>query len=80
LKAFAIRCVQVKTSTNDLPKRPPREKRYHLLAIVKLVGAGKELQLDDSEVYLLKKEELDGCWDDVEPFELNEGRIEQLFS
>jgi len=82
LKGFAIRCVQVKTTTNALPAWPSENKRYHLLAIVKLAGTEKELQLDDSGVYLLKKEELQGVprsWDALQRFQLNEGRIEELF-
>lgn len=82
LKGFAIRCVQVKTTTNDLPAWPPEDKRYHLLAIVKLTGTDKELQLDDSGIYLLRKEELGGVsrsWTALQRFKLNEGRIKELF-
>ena len=82
LKGFAIRCVQVKTTTNGLPAWPPENKKYHILAIVRLAGQDKELRLDDSTVYLLRKEELNGLahsWKGIENFKLDEGRVQDLF-
>ena len=82
LKGFAIRCIQVKTSTNDLPQWPPENKLYHLLAVVRLVDEGTNLHLDESEIYLLSKqetEEAERSWKGVEQFALDESRVEELF-
>lgn len=82
LKGFAIRCIQVKTSTDTLPAWPPDSKKYHLLALVKLVGHDCELNLEASKVYLLSKEELPSVvrdWKQLGAFELNHSRIDALF-
>jgi hypothetical protein len=83
LMGFAIRCVQVKTSTSALPAWPPADKLYHLIAIVKLVGMDDTLRLDDSRVYLLSKEELSGVersWHALDRFALDRRRVEMLFT
>jgi hypothetical protein len=83
LKGYAVRCVQVKTTTNDIPAWPPEEKLYHLLAVVRLEGDGRNLHLDASSVYLLSREEagrVTRSWDGLERFKLNEDRIATLFA
>lgn len=82
LKGFAVRCIQVKTSTDAMPAWPPCKKRYHLLALVKLVGHDHELDINASKVYLLSKEELPSVtrsWDKLDEFELNLVRVAALF-
>jgi hypothetical protein len=82
LKGFAIRCVQVKSSTNDVPAWPHRDRLYHLLAVVRLVADGHDLFLDQSTVYLLSREEVHCAarsWRGLEGFTLSERRIEALF-
>lgn len=82
LKGFAIRCIQVKTTTNDIPAWPSEEKLYHILAIVKLEGEGDELYLDRSTIYLLSKDELIGVersWQGLQNLMLNSQRVDTLF-
>jgi hypothetical protein len=82
LKGFAIRCVQVKTTTNHVPAWPPEDKLYHLLAVVRLEGDGHDLFLDQSTVYLLSREDARRAtrsWPGLEEFRLNGCRIEVLF-
>lgn len=82
LKGFAIRCVQVKTTTTDVPAWPPEDKLYHLLAVVQLKGAEHDLYLDGSTVYLLSRDEVRRAtrsWAGLEGFKLDERRIEVLF-
>ncbi|MGC9972461.1 MAG: hypothetical protein ABSE56_17905 [Bryobacteraceae bacterium] len=82
LRGHAIRCVQVKTGTQGVPKWPCKKKLYHLLAIVHLEGEGSDLDLNHSTVYLLSKEEVDRAgreWEALEGFKLNEQRIKELF-
>lgn len=83
LNGFSFRCVQVKTTTNALPTWPSVDKRYHLLAIVRLVGTENSLLLDDSQIYLLSKEELNGVkrsWEGLTPFLLTSARVAELFA
>jgi len=82
LKGFAIRCVQVKTTTNVVPAWPPEGKLYHLLAVVQLEGVEHDLYLDRSTVYLLSRDEVRRAtrlWPGLEEFKLDERRIEVLF-
>ena len=83
LKAYAVRCVQVKTTRNDIPAWPPEEKLYHLLAVVRLEGDGRNLHLDTTSVYLLSREEasrVTRSWDGLERFKLDEDRVATLFA
>jgi hypothetical protein len=60
LKGSQIRLIQVKTTTNGaFPKKPSKRKIYHLLAIVDLKGEDQILKLDDSNVFLIWKDELE---------------------
>lgn len=82
LKGFAIRCVQVKTTTNNVPAWPPKDKLYHLLAVVRLEIHGHDLVLDRSTVYLLSRDEVRRAtrsWPGLEEFRLNGRRIRVLF-
>ena len=49
---------------------------------VRLVSDGTNLHLDESEIYLLSKqetEEAERSWKGVEQFALDESRVEELF-
>jgi hypothetical protein len=83
LKGFAVRCVQVKTTTKHIPAWPPEGKLYHLLAVVQLEGEDHALYLDRSTIYLLSRQEVRHAtrsWSGLESFRLDERRIEMLFS
>ncbi len=43
LRGFAVRTIQVKTTTEAVPAWPPNARRYHLLAVVRLEGEDRRL-------------------------------------
>lgn len=52
--------IQVKTTGNPDGKwnSIPRDREYHILALVRLHGEENELLLDGSELYLIRREEI----------------------
>ena len=77
-----FRAVQVKT-TNDPNGKPqaPKDRRYHILAFVRLAGEGNELYLDKSAVYLFDKEEITNNVnaDDLEKHKISQEVVDRLF-
>ena len=83
LRGFEVRCIQVKTTADDLPRWPHEGNNYHLLAIVRFAGEGCELQLDRTDIYLLRKSELANItrsWEGIREFALSAKRVDELFS
>jgi hypothetical protein len=83
LRGFAMRTIQVKTTTDAVPAWPIQERRYHLLAVVRLEGDGAELWLDRSEIFLVPKDKLPGLahtWKALQPFALSAQHISKLFA
>lgn len=58
IKGLNLKCVQVKTTTGDTFDLRKLPKKYHFVLMVKLEGDGKNIFLDRSEIFLLKKEEI----------------------
>ncbi|MEA5114507.1 MAG: hypothetical protein VB050_10820 [Geobacteraceae bacterium] len=59
LKGRQIRLIQVKTTATDtFPKLPGKMKIYDLLAIVDLRGYDRTLRLDETRIFLIRKEDL----------------------
>lgn len=60
IKDSVIKTIQVKTSAGRFrtPIVDP-QKKFHLLALVRLHGFGSQLLLDETEVYLIPKNRLD---------------------
>jgi hypothetical protein len=59
LKGRQIRLIQVKTTANStFPKLPGKKKIYDLLAIVDLRGYDQTLKLDDTNIFLIPKDDL----------------------
>ena len=82
LRGFEIRCIQVKTTSDSVPQWPLDTNQYHLLAIVRLAGEGRELRLDECELHLLTKSELANVhrsWDGLRGFALTSSRVDELF-
>ena len=82
LRGYAVRCVQVKTTTSDCPNWPPDTRLYHLLAIVRLEGSDRDLRLDDTRIYLLSKTEIADVrrsWGELDRFLLTGQRVDELF-
>jgi len=77
-----LKAIQVKTTAMDGKLRKPAERLYNILAFVRLHGENDELSLDKSEVYLIKKEEVDGCKnvkDHLNNYKISQDLIDRLF-
>lgn len=82
LKGYAVKTIQVKTCTErfgtlDLPEK------YHLVALVKLHGYDTELQLDQTKVYLVPKDQIAGLninrEADMACFSISQRLVDALF-
>src|SRR5579863_6469741 len=60
LRGFVVRTIQVKTSTGVRPQWRRLPRRYHLLAVVRLQGEDRDLWLDKSQIFLVKKRDVPG--------------------
>lgn len=85
VKDEIFRAIQVKTSTKDkfsFNKKELDSRKYHILALVKLEGGDRKLNLDVSSIFLLKKEEVNDKICNVENLKGTEleKRIDELFS
>lgn len=92
IRGSAMRALQVK-ATEGASFRKPNKKwkankkkkcdiEYHILAAVRLVGDGREIWLDQSEIYLIKKQELVGLprhFSKIPQLKLSPERIDALF-
>jgi len=54
----AFRAVSVRTTTTGRYNKPPAERLYHVLAVVRLVGDDREVFLDASQVFLIPQAEV----------------------
>lgn len=53
-----FRSVSVRTTTGERYNKPPRERLYHVLAVVQLVGYDREIRLDEARIFLLAQNEV----------------------
>lgn len=53
-----FQAIQVKTTTNGVYQLPDESRLYHILAVVELVRDDRGISLDESNIYLIKKDEL----------------------
>ena len=82
VRGSAIRTIQVKTTDKNFYRPPDGRKRYHILAAVRLVGEKRNVLLDGSEVFLIRKSELAGRsrqFSEVGSMKLTAMRINALF-
>ncbi len=83
IKGDIFRAVQVKTTTKDnFSFKDLSEKKYHILALVKLVGENDSIYLDRSKIFLLQKSEVEKKSYNIEELigkDLNRERLNQLF-
>lgn len=83
LRGFLVRTIQVKTTTDAVPAWPREDRLYHLLAIVRLEGEGRELWFDKSEIFLVPKREVTGLartWEALRPFAMSGEHVAKLFA
>lgn len=82
LRGLVVRTIQVKTTTVGVPAWP-RAPLYHLLAVVRLEGEGRTLLLDQSQIFLVPKEDLGDSartWEALRPYALTAQHVSQLFA
>lgn len=53
-----FRAISVRTTTGERFRKPPTERSYHLLAVVQLIGEDSRLYLDESQVFLIPREDV----------------------
>jgi hypothetical protein len=60
IRGPVFRAIQVRTTgATDGRWKIPKNKEYHILALVRLCGKDNEYHLDQSEIYLLSKQAVD---------------------
>lgn len=77
-----FRAVSVRTTTKDRYTKPGKKRKYHVLAVVHLVGHGREVSLDGSKIFLIPKPDVAGAstqWNKLGNYELSERVVEDLF-
>ena len=78
-----FRAIQVKTSTKGkFSLKDLENKKYHILALVGLIGENYDIYLDQSKIFLLQKAEVDKKSykvDELSDKELTKERMEELF-
>jgi hypothetical protein len=82
IRGEEIRTVQVKTTTGRRFRLGALPRRYHVLALVALVGAGRILRLDKCRIFLLPRSDIKRRSYDLEAlrqYELDSGVIDLLF-
>ena len=82
VRGESFRTIQVKTTASDRPFDIPHERRYHILALVRLHGEGEELYLDNSEVYLIDRARIErGAFNQniLEMYRISQTLVDSLF-
>lgn len=83
LRGFVMRTIQVKTTLDGVPPWPNADRLYHLLAVVRLKGEDTQIWLDQSEIFLIPKDDLPSLartWDALQPFVISEKHVDELFA
>ena len=84
IRGECFRAVQVKTRTTDPFVLGPLPARYHILALVHLIGEGENVRLDHSRVFLVPREVAESrairSFGDVADFALGRELVEALFA
>lgn len=79
----AFRAVSVRTTTTGRYNKPPAERLYHVLAVVRLVGDDREIFLDASQLFLIPQVEVAGASDsceDLRDYALSRELVGKLFA
>ncbi len=77
-----FRAVSVRTTTTGRYTKPNGDRNYHVLAVVHLHGAGRDLSLDESEVFLIPEEAVAGLscsCDQLGEYRLSREQVERSF-
>ena len=82
IRGDAMRTIQVKTTTGHRFELGALPQRYHVLALVTLVGEDRILRLDECRIFLLPRSDIKRRSYDLEAlrqYELDSGVIDLLF-
>ncbi len=83
VRGFTLKAIQVKaTRKTDKKWQVPRDRLYHVLALVRLDGHDNILSLDKSEVYLIGREFIEnGTFHrtDLAPYRISQTLVDRLF-
>ena len=78
-----FRAIQVRTTTTGAYKKPKPNRQYHILAVVDLNGEDRDVNLDQSSVFFIPREAVDGaptsCHSLIEDYSISEHHLGQLF-
>jgi hypothetical protein len=72
IKQECFKAIQVKTTTNGKFTKPDNTITYHILAVVNLKGSDNQIALDQSEIYLIPK-------GDVETIRTNTNNLDEKY-
>lgn len=81
IKGEVFKAIQVRTTADDNPFAKPK-KLYHILAYVQLIDGNDDLLLDKSEIYLIRKEEVESegfKQDQIDHCRISPDLVEELF-
>ena len=83
VRGSEFRAVQVKTTGNDDGTWPKDnlDRRFHILALVRLRGQPEGYDLDRCDVYLYRKDECQNTgWPDLEGHRISRALVDNLFA
>jgi hypothetical protein len=82
IRGSTMCAIQVKTTEGDTYDVPDADRRYHILAAVRLVGEGNQLNLEESEVFLIPRlfiEEAPRQFAKIHQMKLSDSWVDELF-
>jgi hypothetical protein len=85
VRGGVFKALQVKTSVLGIPKRGRLKRRYDILALVRLQYDGERLDLDQSDIFLLSRAQVErgaGRSPEAPPeeFRICQARVDVLFA
>ena len=82
VRGSTFKAIQVKTTGMENGKwEIPRERNYHILALVRLCGENSELLLDKAEIYLLSRDSINTkkCnLNDLQEYRISQAVVDRL--
>ena len=82
IRGNTFRAIQVKSTRNGRFNKNSLPDKYHILAVVHLVGENDKIFLDKSKIFLIPKDEVANIGNninDLNKFKLTTKHIEKLF-
>jgi len=82
VKGSQFRAVSIKTTTGIYYNKPDNDRAYHFLAVVQLLGDDRHIRLDDSQIFLIPKEDVASAplnCAKLSPYKFSEELVESLF-